>query len=232
MRVDQAPFSDVRVRQACRYAIDRQKMLDTVFGGHGTLGNDVFGIWDPDYDRSLPQRTYDPERAKSLLKQAGHDKLAVQLLTADIAQGSTDMAQVFAQQAAAANIDVNLRTVTVTEFYGPNYLKWPFAQDFWYYVPYFAQASQATLPTAPFNETHFANPRYVKLYEQALATLDDTKRTEIAHEMQMIDYNEGGYIIPFFPPVIDGYSPSVHGIVPSKTGGSFNNWDFAHLWVS
>lgn len=232
MRVDQPPFTDVRVRQAFRYAIDRPKMLDTVFGGHGTLGSDVFAIWDPEYDRSLPQRTHDPERARSLLKQAGHENLTIQLVTADIAQGSTDMAQVFAQQAASANIKVNLRKTTVTEFYGPNYLKWPFAQDFWYYAPYFAQISQATLPTSPFNETHFANPRYIKLYEQALATLDDTKRTEIAHEMQMIDYNEGGYIIPFFPPVIDGYSPSVNGIVSSKTGGSFNNWDFAHLWVS
>ena len=232
MRVDQAPFNDVRVRQAFRFAVDRQKMLDTAFGGHGTIGNDVFSIWDPAYDHSLPQRSYDPEQAKALLKQAGHDNLSVQLVTADIAQGSTDMAQLFAQQAAASNINVNLRTVTVTEFYGPNYLKWQFAQDFWYYTTYFTQVSQATLPTSPFNETHFANPRYISLYEQALATLDEAKRTEIAHEMQLIDYNEGGYIIPFFPPVIDGYSPSVQGIVPSKTGGSFNNWDFAHLWVS
>ena len=38
-------------------------------------------------------------------------------------------------------------------------------------------------------------------------------RNEIAHEMQMIDYNEGGYIIPFFPAVIDGYAPNVNGIV-------------------
>ena len=57
-------------------------------------------------------------------------------------------------------------------------------------------------------------------------------RTEIAHEMQMIDYNEGGYIIPFFPPVIDGYLPNVNGILQSKTGSSFNNWDFEHIWKS
>jgi hypothetical protein len=65
-----------------------------------------------------------------------------------------------------------------------------------------------------------------------LATLDVTKWTEISHEMQMIDYNEGGYIIPFFPAVIDGYASNVNGIVESKTGASFNNWDFEHLWKS
>jgi hypothetical protein len=45
-----------------------------------------------------------------------------------------------------------------------------------------------------------------------------SKRTPIAHEMQMIDYIEGGYIILFFPAVIDGYAPKVNGIVQSKTG--------------
>ena len=232
MRVDQAPFTDVRVRQAFRLAVDREAMLKTVFGGHGTLGNDIFGIWAPEYDHSIPQRAYDPEQAKSLLKAAGQDNLAITLVTGDIAQGVINMAQVYAQQAAPAGINANLRQVTVTDFYGPNYLKWTFAQDYWYYSPYFPQVNQATLPGSPFNETHFDNPKYISLYNQALATLDVGMRQEIAHEMQMIDYNEGGYIIPFFPAVIDGFAPNVNGILQSKTGSSFNNWDFEHVWLS
>jgi peptide/nickel transport system substrate-binding protein len=232
MRVDAPPFNDVRVRQAFRLAIDREKMLQTVFGGHGTIGNDIFAIWSSDYDHSIPQRQYDPEQAKSLLRAAGHENLSTQLVTSDIAQGVVNMAQVYASQAAPAGINAKLNRVTVTDFYGPNYLKWVFAQDYWYYAPYFPQVNQATLPASPFNECHFNNPRYISLYTQALATLDVSMRTEIAHEMQMIDYNEGGYIIPFFPAVIDGYSPNVHGILQSKTGSSFNNWDFEHMWLS
>ena len=45
MRVDTAPFNDVRVRQAMRLVIDRPQMMEILFGGTGTLGNDVFGIW-------------------------------------------------------------------------------------------------------------------------------------------------------------------------------------------
>jgi peptide/nickel transport system substrate-binding protein len=142
------------------------------------------------------------------------------------------MAQVYAQQPQAAGINVNLRQITVTEYYGPNYLKWVFAQDYFYSGPYLTLVEQTTLPKGPFNETHFDDPTYNNLFAQALATLDIAKRTEIAHEMQMIDYNEGGYIIPFFPSVIDGYAPSVGGIVPSKTGSSLNTWDFEHMWLA
>lgn len=232
MRVDSAPFTDPRVRQAFRLIVDRPKMNRLVFGGHGTIGNDVFGIWDPAYDHSLAQREQDIDQAKSLLRQAGHQDLSIQLVTSDIAQGVTNMAQLFAQDAAKAGVKVNLRQITVTEFYGPNYLKWQFAQDYWYYQPYLPQVQQATLPGAPFNECHFDDPRYIKLYSEALATLDTSKRAEITHEMQSIDYNDGGYIIPLFPPVIDGYAPNVQGTVRSKTGSSFNLADFEHMWLS
>jgi peptide/nickel transport system substrate-binding protein len=232
MRVDQAPFNDVRVRQAFRLMVNRPKMLDIVFGGHGTIGNDIFGIWDPAYDHALPQRVQDIEQAKHLLKAAGHDGLTVELVTSDIAQGVVNMAQVFVQDAAQAGVTVNLRQVTPTEFYGPSYLKWVFAQDYWYYNPYYPQVQQAMLPTAPFNECHFDDPRYNKLYAQALASTDEAKRIEIAHEMQMIDYTEGGYIIPFFPPVIDGFAPNVGGVVTSKVGISFNQYDFKSMWLT
>lgn len=232
MRVDQAPFNDVRVRQAFALMVDRPKMLDIVLGGHGTIGNDVFGIWDPAYDHAIPQRHQDIEQAKSLLKAAGHQGLSVQLVTGDIGQGVVNMAQVFAQEAAQAGVKVNLRQITPTDYFGPNYLKWTFAQDFWYYAPFLAQVADNTVPGAPFNETHFNNARYNALYKQALATLNDAKRVEIQHEMQMILWQQTPYIIPFFPAVIDGYAPNVHGVVPTKSGISFNAWDFQSLWLS
>jgi peptide/nickel transport system substrate-binding protein len=231
MRVDVPPFNDVRVRQAMRLLVDRRQMMELVFAGHGTLGNDVFGIWAPEYDRSLPQREQDVAQAKSLLRAAGQDGLTVQLVTGDIGQGTLQAAQVFAQQAKSAGVTVNLRQVTVTDFYGSNYLKWGFAQDFWYYNYYLPQVAAATLPTAPFNETHFDNARYNMLYSQALRTLDRGARYQIAHEMMQIDYEQGGMIIPYFPPVIDAFAGNVHGFVPSKTGLSLNSYNFSEVWI-
>jgi peptide/nickel transport system substrate-binding protein len=231
MRVDVSPFSDVRVRQAMRLLVNRQQMLDLVFNGHGTIGNDVFGIWDPDYDHHLPQREADPEKARFLLKQAGVENMTFTLMTAGIAQGIKQTAEVFAQQAMAAGIHVTLQQTTATEFFGPNYLHWPFAQDEWFYNGYFPQVSDCMLSTSAFNETHWSDPEYVSLYNQAQATTDVAKRTSIAYEMQAIDYERGGYVIPYFPPVIDGYATRIHGVHPSKTGLSFDKYDFKTMWI-
>jgi peptide/nickel transport system substrate-binding protein len=76
------------------------------------------------------------------------------------------------------------------------------------------------------------NRQYISLYKQALATVDVAKRTEIAHEMQAISYNNSGYIIPYFAPIIEAHSPKAHGDVPSKSGESFNRFDLKTFWLS
>jgi peptide/nickel transport system substrate-binding protein len=226
MRVDVPPFSDVRVRQAMRLVVDRPQMLKLLFEGYGTIGNDIACIWDPAYDRSIPQREQNLDKARSLLKQAGHEGLSVELVTSNIAQGTVAAATVLAQQASAAGMTINLRNVTGSEIFGPNYLKWLFAQDFYSYQVYLVQAALCALPSSPFNECHQDFPRYNSIYSEALRTVDVERRNELVHELQLIDYDMGGYIIPYFPPVIDGYRSSLQGVIPSKTGVSFNNFDF------
>ena len=52
------------------------------------------------------------------------------------------------------------------------------------------------------------------------------KRHELVIEMQKLEYNQGGYIIPFFNNLIDAYSSKVVGFVPSK--GTLNLDAFGH----
>ena len=158
MRVDAAPFDDNRVRQAMRLIVDRQQMVDQVLSGQGRIANDLYAPYDPDYASELPQREQDLEQAKSLLKQAGQEGLTVELVTAPVFQGIVEAAQVFAEQAKGAGVNVKLRKVDSGTFYGDNYLKWPFAQDFWATRVYLAQVAQGDLPESPFNETHWQGP--------------------------------------------------------------------------
>jgi peptide/nickel transport system substrate-binding protein len=226
MRVDASPFDDVRVRQAFRLIVDRQQMVDQVLSGQGRIANDLYAPYDPAYASELPQREQDLEQAKSLLKQAGREGLSVELVTAPVFQGIVEAAQVFAEQAKGAGVKVKLRKVDSGTFYGDNYLKWPFAQDFWATRVYLAQVAQGDLPNSPFNETHWDHPRFQDLIQQARAELDDAKRKEILVEAQTIQHEEGGYIIPYFSNIIDGYSAKLGGFVEAKSGFPFGNYWF------
>src|ERR687897_3534602 len=226
MRVDAAPFDDVRVRQAFRLIVDRQQMVDQVLSGQGRIANDLYAPYDPNYASELPQREQDLEQAKSLLKQAGREGLPVELVTAPVFQGIVEAAQVFTEQAKGAGVNVKLRKVDSGTFYGDNYLKWTFAQDFWATRVYLTQVAQGDLPESPFNETHWEHPRFIELIQQARAELDDARRKEILVEAQTLQYEEGGYIIQYFSNIIDGYSAKLGGFAEAKCGFPFGNYWF------
>jgi peptide/nickel transport system substrate-binding protein len=224
MRVDASPFNDVRVRQAFRLIVDRKQMVAQVLSGQGRIANDLYAPYDPAYAKDLPQRNQDLEQAKSLLKQAGRENLTVELVTAPVFQGIVEAAQVFAQQAKGAGVNVKLRKVDSGTFYGDNYLKWPFAQDFWATRAYLTQVAQGDLPNSPFNETHWKPPQFIKLIQQARAELDDAKRAQILHDAQKMQYDQGGYIVQYFSNIIDAYSAKIGGFVEAKSGFPFGNY--------
>ncbi|HXY17293.1 MAG TPA: ABC transporter substrate-binding protein [Gaiellaceae bacterium] len=221
MRVDVAPFNDVRVRQAMRLIADRPQMVTQALAGHGHIGNDVYAPFDEAYDRALPQRVQDIDKAKSLLAAAGQSGLTVDLQSTNGALGMNEGAQVFAQQASAAGVKVNVKILDGGTFYGPQYLKWPFSTDFWGTRNYLSQVAAGSLPTSPYNETHWpdgADKKFLSLYTQALQTVDRTKRFAIEHEMQQLEYDNGGYVIWGFSDFLDGYSTKLAGLKAGDKG--------------
>lgn len=67
------PFDNVLVRQALNYAIDKQHIIQ-LLNGRGTVANQVLPPLMPGYDKSYTGYDYNPEKAKTLLTQAGFDK--------------------------------------------------------------------------------------------------------------------------------------------------------------
>jgi peptide/nickel transport system substrate-binding protein len=229
MAIDLPPFNDPKVRQAMRLIIDRKQILEQLGSGYGTVAKDLYSPFDAGYLSDAPEREQDIDQAKSLLKSAGKEGLTVDLHTTNGAAGMVELASVFASQAKDAGVKITVKNDP--NYYGDAYLKLAFSVDFWGTRGYLNQVQQGSLPTSPYNETHWPpksgeGSDFGDLYKQALAETDENKRIDIQHQMQQYEYDLGGYIIPYFNSLIDGHSTKVKGLTPSK--GTLNLAGFGH----
>lgn len=230
MACDTAPFNDPLVRQAIRLIADRPALIDTAQLGYGAVGNDLFGKGFALYDSELPQRAQDLDKAKSLLKKAGHEGLTVTLNTSSVAAGMYESAIAFAQQAKGANVNVVLNDIPEANFYGSEYLKYVFGQTQWTVYPLDQWITQALLSNAPYNETHWHVPAFDKLFYEAQADLNPATRKDKYFELQKMLWDDGGYLIWGFQPLIDAVGANVHP-APQNPTGYLGNYEFRDFWI-
>lgn len=108
MLTNQDPFTDNHIRQALKYGVNREEMVEKILFGYGSVGNDhPIGQGQRYFNTELAQKTYDPDKAKWHLQQAGIDSLSVDLSAADAAfGGAVDAATLFQVSAKGAGIDI------------------------------------------------------------------------------------------------------------------------------
>jgi peptide/nickel transport system substrate-binding protein len=218
MQKNQAPFDDVRVRQAFRLMIDRQQFVDNVYEGKGKLGNDLFSPFDPHYASDLPQREQDLEQAKSLLKQAGQEGLRVRLPVADYNPQIVPMGTLLAASAKEIGVTVELQRANAATYFDDIWNKRPMFCSEWSGITLLEQMLYCIGNKASSEETGETSAKISALVQEASRTIDDDKRGEILHELQVHLHDEGGYIIPGFSDYLDAHSDKVQGLVTSPYG--------------
>ena len=72
MNFNKEPFQDVRVRKAVQMSIDRQAILDALYGGRGQVEQGIFPHGLIGFNPDQEEIKYDPEAAKALLAEAGY----------------------------------------------------------------------------------------------------------------------------------------------------------------
>lgn len=232
MRMDVKPFTDVRVRQAFRALIDRKMMLEASIGGFGTVANDLYCPFDPVYASGIGQREADPEQARSLLKSAGYGNgLTIELVTAPVGAGITSASQIFQQQAAAVGVTVKISQLDIGTFFGKQWGSRQFTVDqYGQPIDYFAMCAVTEgTPTALYNETHNHNAQFQALFQQGLKTVDPASRKAIAQQMQVIDHQRGGYIIPYFVSRVEAVSKKTAGWQNWPNYEGLNGFHFEYL---
>jgi peptide/nickel transport system substrate-binding protein len=223
MFIDTAPFNDNRVREALRLATNRPQMIANALNGAGVIGNDIQNHFDPDRatPQEIPQRPYDPEKAKSLLKAAGATGLQLDMYTSDAAPGMLESGTLFAAQMAEVGVNVAIKNIPSDSFWTTAWLKQPLESTYWGSRTLDQFIAVSMTKGAPNNETHWTNPTFTKLWMQYRAQVNAAKRHELSVELQRMLWNDGGYIIWGFQDFLDAYTSKLRGI----TGGSERNFN-------
>lgn len=111
MKVTEAPFDDVRVRQAANYAVDKQTIIDRVLFGAGTPSHSL--VEAVQWSIPVGFYEYDPDHARELLKEAGAEGAKITLLSPNSRYPSdVEVGQAVAGYLRDVGFDVNLEAVS------------------------------------------------------------------------------------------------------------------------
>lgn len=105
------PFDNLKVRQAVQKAIDKQAILDALYGGRGQVEHGIFPHGLIGFNENQTKIDYDPEGAKALLAEAGYADGFTMELAADTSQpDTTTMAlEIIKEQLAEVGINAEIK---------------------------------------------------------------------------------------------------------------------------
>ncbi|MDR2986938.1 MAG: ABC transporter substrate-binding protein [Nocardiopsaceae bacterium] len=228
MRVDKAPFSDKRVRQAMALTLSRPALVKGLLGGHGELGNDHGFppvLKTTPTASELPQRVQDLTKAKHLLAAAGHSSGLNVTLTTENYLEIPSYVTIVKSEAAKVGININLDIMTATAYYGSGnnqpWLQVPFGCTEWATRPDAGQNIEPLfLSKGVWNEGHYKNPVLDRLMIAYDGELDLTKRKKLALQAATIMHDDVPVIISYWIDTLTPASSTVHGVNVNATNAS------------
>ncbi len=111
MNFNKEPFQDVRVRKAVQMSIDRQAILDALYGGRGQVEQGIFPHGLIGFNPDQEEIKYDPEAAKALLAEAGYaDGFDMEIAADSSASDTMTMAlEIVSDQLAEVGINAEIK---------------------------------------------------------------------------------------------------------------------------
>lgn len=233
MRLDLPPGDRADFVEGMKYLLNRERMKQVLFDGYAEIANDQpLPSTNPYYFDGLPQRPYDPERAKSLFKKAGVAGAKLEVYASQAATSSVDMAM--SLQAAANQAGLNLKVKRVpAEGYWSNY--WAKRPVTFGNINPRPTANilftELFTSNAPWNESHWKNPKFDQLVAASRKEVNEDKRMQMYADMQRLIHDSCGLGIPVFLYDLTGYSSKIGGMDRQIPLGSLMGYRFAeNIW--
>ena len=233
MRTDHAPLDNNDVRLAFKYCIPREDILKKVAGGLGTLGNDhPISPLQRYFNKDLPQRQFDPDKAAFHIKKSGHADYVYELHAADTAfGGSVDAALLIQHAAKQANIQVNAIRAPNDGYWTDVWMNKDIGMCYWGGRPtedwMFSTAYEAD---ASWNDAFWKHERFNELLYQARGELNNDLRREMYYEMQQICSDEGGTVCMMFADAVAALSDKIKFNEPLRGNFELDGLHFSEAW--
>lgn len=233
MNCQMAPFTDVRVRRAFNYAIDKQKLLE-LLNDRGVIARDVLPPGLPGYDPDLTGYPYDPARARQLLAAAGVKAGFAPELWMRADQTMLLLGESIQQDLALVGINVRLKPVA----WGPllEALRQPGA------VPLALLGWEADFPDpenflnvlfskaqwGSNNDTFYYNPEVESLLAEAGPLADPRRRFALYDRAERLIVADAPWVFLYHPVTYVIRQPWVHGYVLNPMRPA----RFEKVWIS
>lgn len=225
IRADEGALGeDPLVREAFKYATDRELLNINLFDGRAAVGNnDPIGpLYGPFYDDTIENQGFDPARSCELLNEAGYpDGLGadepIPFYVVD-SFNYVQMAEFLQQDWAEGCINIEILPRSEGEYYAGDadtaeWLNVDLGVTGWGSRPipqqYFVEAY---VTGASFNEAHWSDAELDELVAQAAVTADIAERSAIYSQIAQIFRDRGPIIVPFFAPVVGVIADGVEGV--------------------
>jgi peptide/nickel transport system substrate-binding protein len=200
MNTQQAPFDNLQVRQAIRLGFNRDDIHQLGFFGTGIVSNTMLPEGNP-FRSEVEGWTYDPERARSLLAEAGFaDGFSATLRIIANTPWALSAAQIVQAYLQELNIVLEIEQMESTAWFSEVFNNSEFEMTM------VAHGSKVDPDLSMFdilhsgelgtkNYTQFNDPEMDQLLDQGRATIDPDERFSIYAEAQRVFVERSGYVV-------------------------------------
>jgi len=211
---NRAPLTDVRVRQAINYAVNKQALVDKLLRGYGKVTSQACADGTVCFNPDIKPYAYDPAKARSLLQEAGVSNPTISLQASGLVPLHKEVSLAVAQDLKAVGINVNVideewSQMSAKLFNVANQRK--DAGDM--FLIYSAAGPDVEMlqpdlygSKGIFNWSFYTNDRLDTLFKQAEGELDLAKRKVLFNEVNAIINKEAPKLFLYEPLALWGVS--------------------------
>lgn len=217
------PFTDKRVRQAFNYAIDRESIIKFVLHGRGTPADGIVPHSMPNYENITTGFTYDLEKAKQLLAEAGYPNgEGLGEITLELNSGGTInelVAEAIQNQLNQLGITIRMQVVEWTQHLQKiddgevSFYRLGWIGDYPDPENYLALMWSKNFTPKGTNYSRYSNPEFDRLFEEGTRITDEKRRTELYQQAEKIAYEDAPVLFLYFGKRYRLIQPYVQGYV-------------------